>query len=114
MLRRLMGDEAFFGGLRDFYATWRYSKAGTDDFRVAMEKAGAQPLGRFFERWIYSAAIPTVRFASRVDGGTLHVRFDQTGEASISRSPLRSPTPTAVRKTSSSSSPRRRPNRRFP
>jgi hypothetical protein len=80
MLRRLMGDEAFFRGLRDFYAAWRYSKAGTDDFRLAMEKAGGQPLERFFERWIYSGAIPTVRFASRMDGGTLHVRFDQIGE----------------------------------
>jgi CubicO group peptidase (beta-lactamase class C family) len=80
MLRRLMGDEAFFGGLRDFYATWRYSKAGTDDFRLAMEKAGGQPLSRFFERWIYSAAIPTVRFASQIDDSQLRVRFDQKGD----------------------------------
>jgi aminopeptidase N len=58
MLRLLMGDEAFFSGLRDFYATWRYEKAGTDDFRVAMEKAGGQPLERFFERWIYGARFP--------------------------------------------------------
>ena len=61
MLRRLMGDEAFFAGLRDFYATWRYQKAGTDDFRVSMEKAGGQPLDRFFDRWIYGSAIPTVQ-----------------------------------------------------
>jgi hypothetical protein len=80
MLRRLMGDEAFFAGLRDFYATWRYTKAGTDDFRVAMEKAGGQPLDRFFERWIYSGAVPTVRFASQVDGGVLRVRFEQKGD----------------------------------
>jgi Peptidase family M1 domain len=80
MLRRLMGDESFFAGLRDFYATWRYEKAGTDDFRVAMEKAGGRPLERFFERWIHSAAIPTVRFSSQVDGGRLRVRFDQPGD----------------------------------
>jgi hypothetical protein len=80
MLRRLMGDEAFFAGLRDFYATWRYAKAGTDDFRASMEKAGGQPLERFFDRWIYGSAIPTVRFSSQVDGGQLHVRFDQKGD----------------------------------
>jgi hypothetical protein len=80
MLRRLMGDEAFFGGLRDFYATWRYNKAGTDDFRVSMEKAGGRPLERFFDRWIYGASIPVVRFSSQVDGSRLHVRFDQKGE----------------------------------
>jgi hypothetical protein len=80
MLRRLMGDEAFFAGLRDFYATWRFSKAGTDDFRVAMEKAGGRPLERFFERWIYSAAIPTVHFTSQIDGDRLRVRFEQKEE----------------------------------
>ena len=80
MLRRLMGDEAFFAGLRDFYATWRYCKAGTEDFRLSMEKAGGLPLERFFERWIHGAAIPTVRFSSRIDGSLLHVRFDQKGD----------------------------------
>jgi len=80
MLRRLMGDDAFFAGLREFYATWRYTKVGTDDFRVAMEKAGGQPLERFFERWIYSAAIPTVRFSSQVDAGQLRVRFEQKAD----------------------------------
>jgi aminopeptidase N len=64
--------------LRDFYQTWRYSKAGTDDFRVAMEKAGGRPLSRFFEEWIYGSDIPRVRFTSTVEGETLSVRFEQT------------------------------------
>jgi predicted metalloprotease with PDZ domain len=80
MLRRLMGDEPFFAGLRDFYATWRFTKAGTDDFRVAMEKAGGRPLDRFFDRWIFGAGIPTVRFSSHVDGKGLRVRFEQAEE----------------------------------
>ena len=37
-----MNADAFFAGLRDFYATWRYNKAGTDDFRVAMERVWEQ------------------------------------------------------------------------
>ena len=39
MLRRLIGDEAFFSGPAQFYAEFRYRKAGTDDVRQAMEKA---------------------------------------------------------------------------
>ena len=39
MLRRLVGDEAFFAGLRTFYDERRFKKAGTDDFRAAMEAA---------------------------------------------------------------------------
>ena len=79
MLRRLVGDEAFFKGLREFYATWRYKKAGTGDFRVAMEHASGRPLERFFERWIFGSAIPAVAFTSHVEKGgeQLAVRFEQ-------------------------------------
>ena len=80
MLRRLLGDEAFFAGLRDFYATWRYRKAGTDDLRVAMEKASGQKLERFFERWIFGSGIPQVQFSSHVAGNELQVRFEQKGD----------------------------------
>jgi hypothetical protein len=80
MLRRLVGDDAFFAGLRDFYMTWRYKKAGTDDLRVAMEKAAGRPLARFFERWIYGSGIPVVRFTSSVAGSELKVRIEQRGE----------------------------------
>jgi hypothetical protein len=77
MLRRLVGDEAFFKGVREFYATWRYRKAGTDDFRAAMEAASGQSLERFFDEWIFGSALPSLRFASQVDGASLRVTFDQ-------------------------------------
>jgi aminopeptidase N len=81
MLRRLIGDEAFFAGLREFYTTWRYKKAGTNDFRASMEKAaGGRSLERFFDRWIFSSGIPTVRFTSTVEGSLLKVRFEQKDE----------------------------------
>jgi hypothetical protein len=81
MLRRLVGDKAFFGGLRDFYATWRFRKAGTDDFRKAMEAASGRPLERFFETWIYGGTIPTIRFTVvQQSGSSLRVRFDQPGQ----------------------------------
>ena len=41
MLRRLIGDEAFFNGLRKFYRDSRFQKAGTDDFRAAFETVSA-------------------------------------------------------------------------
>ena len=42
-----------------------------------MEQAAGRPLERFFDRWIYGSAIPAVRFTSRVEGQSLHVRFEQ-------------------------------------
>ena len=81
MLRRLVGDDAFFAGLREFYATWRFKKAGTDDFRVAMEKAaGGRSLERFFDRWIYGAGIPAIRYSWAVSGQEVVVHLEQRGD----------------------------------
>ena len=84
MLRRLIGDEAFFRGVRRFYLSWRFRKAGTLDLQNAFEAEAGVPLGRFFERWIFSAAIPQVKVTSRIeDGGQgdeAVIRFEQVGE----------------------------------
>ncbi len=80
MLRRMVGDETFFAGLRGFYEEWKFRKAGTDDFRKAMEKAGAPDLGRFFEAWVYGATIPRVAFGYRLTGGDAVLRFEQNGD----------------------------------
>lgn len=76
MLRRLIGDEAFFDGIRGFYEAWKFRKAGTDDFRKVMEAASGQDLARFFESWIYGAVIPEVKFGYDVRGQELDVRFE--------------------------------------
>jgi len=80
MLRRLIGDEAFFSGLKRFYAENRFQKAGTDDLRKAMETASGRDLARFFERWIYDNGIPRLRYSTTVEGQELIVRFEQTGD----------------------------------
>jgi len=78
MLRRLVGDAPFFDGLRVFYNEWRFRKAGTDDFRRAMEKATGRDLARFFEDWIFGDAIPRVRFDyRRQDDGNVLIRLEQ-------------------------------------
>ncbi len=82
MLRRLLGDEAFFAGLRRFYTDSRFKKAGTLDLRHAMEKASGQSLERFFQRWIFESGIPRVRYSTAIEGQHLVVRFEQVGASS--------------------------------
>jgi hypothetical protein len=80
MLRRLMGDDAFFAGVRRFYADWRFKKAGTDDFRAAMETAAGRDLNAFFDAWIYGSEVPVLKFSERVlPSGEAHVRFEHQG-----------------------------------
>lgn len=77
MLRGMLGDEAFFAGLRAFYAEWKYKKAGTHDFQVAMEKASGRDLTRFFEGWVFDAALPTVEVNHRIEGTVATFRLEQ-------------------------------------
>ena len=80
MLRRLVGDDAFFRGIRAFYAEWQFKKAGTDDFRVAMEKASGSDLNAFFEAWIFRTEIPQLHVRHTVQGSTATVTVEQRGE----------------------------------
>jgi aminopeptidase N len=49
MLRELVGDEAFWAGIREYYARHRNGSATTADFRRAMEEASGRDLETFFE-----------------------------------------------------------------
>ena len=79
MLRRLVGDDKFFEGLRQFYSTWKFRKAGTDDFRRVMEKVSGQELASFFEGWIYGSAVPEIGFSSALTSGEARIRFEHRG-----------------------------------
>jgi hypothetical protein len=80
MLRRLVGDEVFFNGLRRFYAEFRFRKAGTEDFRAAMEASGGGGLEQFFEAWLYGTAIPELRFTYSATERSALLRFEHKRE----------------------------------
>jgi hypothetical protein len=81
MLRRLVGDDPFFWGMRRFYAEWRFRKAGTDDFRKAMEASSGRDLTTFFQAWIHGSGIPRLRFSYQTpDPASVLVRFEHVGE----------------------------------
>jgi len=80
MLRRLVGDDVFFAGIRSFYAEWKFKKAGTDDFRKVMEKVSGRDLQRFFDTWVYGFAVPHVKFSYQVSGDEATIRFEQHAE----------------------------------
>ncbi|HEY7516455.1 MAG TPA: M1 family aminopeptidase, partial [Vicinamibacteria bacterium] len=67
MLRAIVGDEAFFRGVRDFQHRFLFSKAGTDDLREALEAASGKDLKPYFEEWIYGTRLPVLRYAWRTE-----------------------------------------------
>jgi hypothetical protein len=80
MLRKLIGDDAFFRGLRRFYATWRFKKAGTEDVKAAFELEANRDLDAYFDRWIYGSSLPRVKFTYTTEPDAVVVRFEQMGE----------------------------------
>ena len=81
MLRRLIGDDAFYAGLRRYYRDHRFEKAGTQDLRAAFEAETPMRLRRFFDGWIDTPGIPHLKASVRLDasGKTALVHVEQTG-----------------------------------
>lgn len=52
MLRRQVGDSAFFRGVRAYYLAHRHGNALTADFVRQMEAASGQSLDWFFDQWM--------------------------------------------------------------
>jgi peptidase M1-like protein len=80
MLRRLLGDDAFFGALRRFYASAKFRKVGTDELKSAFEVESGRSLDRFFDQWIYGSTLPRLKVQYRVEGNDLAVHIDQLSE----------------------------------
>jgi aminopeptidase N len=73
MLRALVGDSAFFRGLRSYYLANRHSTALTDDLRRAVEESSGRPLGWFFDQWLRRPGFAEVTTSWRYDAGQRRV-----------------------------------------
>lgn len=58
MLRRKLGDDAFWKGIRDYYGKYDGVNANTRDLREVMEAASGQDLKQFFKQWVFTPGHP--------------------------------------------------------
>lgn len=58
LLRNVLGDAAFFAGLRTYVSENAGRNVVTADFQRAMEEASGADLDTFFRQWIYGAGFP--------------------------------------------------------
>ena len=88
MLRRLLGDDTFFAGIRRYYNEMRFRKAGTDDLIRSFEAVSGRSLTAFFDRWIHEDDLPDIAFRYRTESGSPDrsgspeavLRFEQRGK----------------------------------
>ena len=91
MLRKRLGDDVFFRGLRAYYHAYRDANATTEDLRVALERASGKDLKDFFARWVYGTGHPRYQLQwSSKNGGYLTVTLEQaqTGEPFLDPVPI--------------------------
>lgn len=61
LLRRQVGEEAFWAGLRAYYAEHQHGNVLTSDFQRSMEAASGHELGEFFAKWLYQPGHPQLK-----------------------------------------------------
>ncbi len=61
MLRKQVGEEHFWQGIRQFYDRYRDRNALTRDFQRVMEEVSKQRLDWFFRQWLYRPGYPVLK-----------------------------------------------------
>jgi aminopeptidase N len=77
MLRRLLGDEAFFGGVRVYLKRHARSIVETRDLMRALEDVSGHGLEQFFEQWVYRAGHPELEVKVEHEGQVLTIAVKQ-------------------------------------
>lgn len=73
MLRGSIGDDAFWAGIRDYYATYRDTNVSTAEFRAVMERHAGRDLQWFFDQWLRRAGSPAIEGTWRYDAAAQRV-----------------------------------------
>ena len=90
MLRKMLGDENFQAGIREYYRRYRDGNASTSDFRNVMEEVSGVKLDWFFEQWLSRAGTPVVegQWSYLANAHQVRVELRQTQAGGVYRLPL--------------------------
>ena len=67
MARALIGDSAFFQGIRAYYGAHRHGNADSDDLRTALETSSGRDLRWFFDQWLRRPGFPEIAWTWSYD-----------------------------------------------
>ena len=83
MLRRTLGERTFLAGLRHFYTTHRFERAGYRHLRAAFEQVSGEDLESMFDQWTRRVGAPVLALEAVAvhevdDGFRVEARLRQT------------------------------------
>ena len=77
MLRRRLGDDVFWRGVRHYLERHAHGIAETNDLMRAFEAVSGEALERFFDQWVYRPGHPELKVSVTWEDGLLSVRVKQ-------------------------------------
>ncbi|MFT4032554.1 MAG: M1 family metallopeptidase [Siphonobacter sp.] len=78
MLRRLVGDEAFFESLKTYLSDNQFGSTEIDDLRKAIETVTGQDWKWFFDQWFLKPGHPAIKVEQNYEIGKLTLTITQT------------------------------------
>ena len=80
MLRKYLGDKAFFSGLKKYLNTYQYKSAEVSQLRLALEEISGKDLQWFFNQWFFGSGHPNIQVSYDYNSleKTVTVNFVQT------------------------------------
>jgi aminopeptidase N len=78
MLRGVIGTEAFWTGIRDYYRRYQNQNASTDDFRLVMERVSGKDLRWFFAQWLTRSGVPALTGTWHYDAAAKQIVVEVT------------------------------------
>ena len=90
MLRSILGDDAFFMGLKKYLTTHKFKSAEIHDLRLAFEEVSGQDLNWFFNQWFLGSFIPelTIDYYVSKKNQEVVVTVTQEKDAKLFRLPV--------------------------
>lgn len=77
MLRKKLGDEVFWKGVRSYYQRYMNANVMTEDFRRVMEESSGENLQSFFQQWIFTEGQPKVKMKWKYKEGKTFITINQ-------------------------------------
>ena len=78
MLRKYVGDDAFFGALNRYLTQNKQSAVEISKLRTAFEETTGEDLMWFFDQWFLKRGHPELRISHSYAGGAMALRVQQT------------------------------------
>lgn len=77
MLRKEVGDDIFWEGIRQYYNRYKLSNAYTEDLKNVFEAVSGKQLDLFFDQWVMQAGQPEIEATWSFNDGKLNLQMEQ-------------------------------------